>query len=67
MGDVVVGRRILRALTWGILAGGGLAAGLAAGSSLASTPLDGQMLSQLGGGVGGLAALLGLVLPVRGR
>jgi hypothetical protein len=62
-----MGRRVVRALTWGILAGGGLALGLAAGSSLASTPVDGQMLSQLGGGVGGVAALLGLLLPVRER
>lgn len=62
-----MGRRILRALTWGVLAGGGLAAGLAAGSSLASTPVDGQMLGQLGGGAGGVAALVGLLLPTRRR
>lgn len=41
--------------------------GLAAGSSLASTPTDGQMLTQLGGGAGGVAALLGLLLPMKPR
>ncbi len=41
--------------------------GLAAGSTLASTPTDGQMLTQLGGGAGGIAALLGLVLPMKPR
>ncbi len=39
--------------------------GLAAGSSLASTPTDGQMLTQLGGGAGCVAALLGLLLPIK--
>lgn len=62
-----MGRRVIRAITWAILAGGGVVAGLAAGSSLASTPADGDMLIQLGGGAGGVAALLGLVLPQRAR
>ena len=62
-----MGRRLGRALVWGLLAGGGLVAGLAAGSTLASTPTDGQMLTQLGGGAGGVAALLGLVLPMKSR
>jgi len=62
-----MGRRLGRALVWGLLAGGGLVAGLAAGSTLASTPTDGQMLTQLGGGAGGIAALLGLVLPMKSR
>ena len=61
------GRRIARALTWGVLAGGGIVAGLAAGSSMASTPLDGEMLTQLGLGAGGIAALLGLALPMKDR
>jgi hypothetical protein len=52
-------------VVWGLVAGVGLVVGLAAGSSLASTPTDGQMLTQLGGGVGGVAALLGLVLPMK--
>jgi hypothetical protein len=60
-----MGRRLGRALVWGLLAGGGLVVGLAAGSTLASTPTDGQMLTQLGGGAGGVAALLGLVLPMK--
>jgi hypothetical protein len=60
-----MGRRLGRALVWGLLAGVGLAVGLAAGSSLASTPTDGQMLTQLGGGAGSVAALLGLVLPMK--
>ena len=60
-----MGRRLVRALTWGILAGGGIVAGLAAGSSLAETPVDGEMLTQLGGGAAVLAAALGLVLPVK--
>ncbi|MGH9042087.1 MAG: hypothetical protein ACRDZ3_17855 [Acidimicrobiia bacterium] len=63
----MVARRIGRAMLWGVVAGGGLVAGLAAGSTLASTPTDGQMLTQLGGGAGGVAALLGLVLPMRPR
>ncbi len=54
-------------MLWGLVAGGGLAAGLAAGSALASTPTDGQMLTQLGGGAGAVAALLGLVLPMRAK
>ena len=62
-----MGRRVARALTWGVLAGGGIVAGLAAGSSMASTPLDGEMLAQLGGGAGAIAALFGLALPMRHR
>ncbi|MGH8993774.1 MAG: hypothetical protein ACRDZ7_19860 [Acidimicrobiia bacterium] len=61
----MMGRRLGRALLWGILAGGGLVIGLAAGSTLASTPTDGEMLTQIGGGAGALAALLGLVLPIK--
>jgi hypothetical protein len=34
---------------------------------MASTPTDGQMLTQLGGGAGGVAALLGLLLPIKPR
>ncbi len=60
-----MGRRLGRALIWGLVAGVGLVIGLAAGSTLASTPTDGQMLTQLGGGAGGVAALLGLVLPMK--
>jgi hypothetical protein len=60
-----MGRRLGRALIWGLVAGGGLVVGLAAGSTLASTPTDGQMLAQLGGGAGSIAALLGLVLPMK--
>ena len=60
-----MGRRAVRAVTWGVLAGGGIVAGLAAGSSLADAPLDGQMLTQLGGGAGVLAALAGLLAPVK--
>jgi hypothetical protein len=63
----MIGRRLGRALVWGFLAGGGLVAGLAAGSTMASTPTDGQMLTQLGGGAGGIAALLGLLLPIKPR
>jgi hypothetical protein len=63
----VIGRRLGRALLWGVVAGGGLVVGLAAGSTLASTPTDGQMLIQLGGGAGGIAALLGLALPMKPR
>ncbi|MGH9282866.1 MAG: hypothetical protein ACRD0S_08005 [Acidimicrobiales bacterium] len=63
----MIGRRVGRAVIWGLVAGVGLAIGLAAGSSLASTPTDGQMLTQLGGGAGGVAALLGLVLPLKPR
>ena len=62
-----MGRRLGRALIWGLVAGGGLVIGLTAGSTLASTPTDGQMLTQLGGGAGGVAALLGLVLPMKSR
>jgi hypothetical protein len=61
----MMGRRLGRALIWGLVAGVGLVVGLAAGSTLAATPTDGQMLTQLGGGAGGLAALLGLVLPMK--
>lgn len=60
-----MGRRLTRALTWGVLAGGGIVAGLAAGSSLADAPLDRQMLTQLGGGVAAVAAAAALVLPVK--
>lgn len=60
-------RRLVRAVTWGVLAAAGIVAGLAAGSSLADAPLDGQMLTQLGAGAGGLAAVLGLALPMKRR
>jgi hypothetical protein len=60
-----VGRRLLRASIWGAVAGGGIAAGLALGSTLASTPLDGQMLAQLGAGAAVVAAAAGFALPVR--
>ena len=63
----MIGRRVGRALLWGLLTGGGLVVGLAAGSTLASTPTDAQMLTQLGGGAGCVAALLGLVLPIKPR
>ena len=58
-------RRFLRALTWGAVLGGGIAAGLAIGSILASTPVDGRMLGQLGGGAGALGAIAGFALPAR--
>jgi hypothetical protein len=60
-----MGRRAVRSLSWGTLAGGGIAAGLAAGSSMSSTPIDGAMLTQLGVGAGAASAVLGFVLPVR--
>jgi hypothetical protein len=62
-----MGDRFLRALTWAVVGGGGIAAGLAIGSALASNPLDGRMLSQLGGGAGAVAAIAGFTLPVRPR
>ena len=58
-------RRLLRAVTWGVVLGGGIAAGLAIGSVLASTPVDGRMLGQLGGGAGVLGAIAGFALPAR--
>jgi hypothetical protein len=62
-----VQQRIVRALLWGVVAGGGLALGLAAGSSLAATPVDREMLAQLGGGAAGLAAVVGFCMPAGGR
>ena len=60
-------RRAVRSLSWGILAGGGIAVGLAAGSSMSSTPVDGTMLTQLGLGAGAAGAIVGFVLPVKPR
>jgi hypothetical protein len=52
-------------LTWGVVLGGGITAGLAIGSILASTPVDSRMLGQLGGGAGVLGAIAGFALPAR--
>lgn len=58
-------RRLRRALTWGVLIGGGIAAGLVAGSLLADIPLDRTLLIQTAAVVGAAAALAGLLFPVR--
>jgi hypothetical protein len=55
----------MRALTWGLLIGVGIAAGLWAGSKLADVPLDGVLLAQTALVVGTVAALAGLLLPIR--
>jgi hypothetical protein len=56
-------RRLVRALTWGVLIGVGIAAGLWAGSLLADVPLDTTLLAQTAAVVGITAALAGLLLP----
>jgi hypothetical protein len=58
-------RRLVRALTWGVIVGVGIAAGLLAGSVLADVPLDGKLLTQTAVVVGVAAALAGLLFPVR--
>jgi hypothetical protein len=60
-----MGRRLVRALTWGVLIGVGIAAGLLAGSLLADVPLDRTLLIQTAAVVATAAALAGLLFPIR--
>lgn len=60
-----MGRRLVRALTWGVLIGVGIGAGLLAGSLLADVPLDRTLLIQTALVVGTAAALAGLLFPIR--
>ena len=57
--------RLVRALTWGVLIGVGIATGLVAGSLLADVPLDRTLLLQTAAVVGAAAALAGLLFPSR--
>jgi hypothetical protein len=62
-----MGGRLLRALTWAVLVGGGIAAGLWAGSLLADVPLDRTLLAQTAVVLGVVAAVFALALPIRRR